>query len=135
MTLRYLLDTNIVSHAMRMPTGPAGSRITIAGPDSVAISVIVLGELLFGFAKNPSANLKLRLDGLLERILVVGLDQRVSAYYGDARATLERRGEPIGQNDLWIAAHTLALDVTLVTDNMVEFRRVEGLRVENWLRS
>lgn len=134
MTLRYLLDTNIVSHAMHEPNGPVGSRITIAGIDNVAISVVTLGELLFGYARKPTPRLKQRLDGFLARSIVLPADTNVAVSYGEVRSTLQQRGQMIGANDLWIAAHALALNVTLVTDNMDEFARVDGLRVENWLR-
>lgn len=134
MTLRYLLDTNIVSHAMHEPAGSVGSRITVAGIDSVAISVVTLGELLFGYARNPTPRLKERLDGFLSRIIVLPVDAQVAMRYAEVRTILQRCGQLIGQNDLWIAAHALALNVRLVTDNTGEFTRVEGLRIENWVR-
>ena len=70
---------------------------------------------------------------LLQEIEILSLKPEVSAHYGDIRRSLEARGTPIGQNDLWIAAQARSLDAALVTDNEEEFRRVEGLRVENWL--
>jgi tRNA(fMet)-specific endonuclease VapC len=81
-----------------------------------------------------SAQLNRRIEELLGVLLVLPLPIEVDRHYATMRAELDRRGQPIGPNDLLIAAHALALDATLVTDNVREFSRVEGLAVENWLR-
>lgn len=133
----YLLDSNILSDMMRFPAGPAmqtlESRSAEAGNKFVT-SVMVACELRYGAVKKNSAKLAQRLDEVLASISVLSLDREIEQHYASIRADLERRGEPIGQNDLLIAAHALALDAVLVTDNVREFERVKGLRVENWLR-
>jgi tRNA(fMet)-specific endonuclease VapC len=133
--MKYLLDTNIVSALEKAPTGPLLAHISKVGLDNVVTSIIVSGELQFGVAKAVTAKQRDNLTTLLGSITVLPLEAPAATSYGTIRADLERKGTPIGQNDLWIAAHALALDLTLVTDNVSEFGRVEGLRVENWLRS
>ena len=130
----YLLDTNALSHLLRHPDGVVASRIREVGEDHVCTSIVVASELRFGAARRGSTRLSEVVDGLLTRMHVLALDVPVDAFYGGVRAELERVGQPIGGNDLLIAAHALAVDCTLVTDNEREFRRVSDLRVENWLR-
>lgn len=131
--MQYLLDTNIVSALEKYPDGPLLSHIMRVGFDNVAVSVIVAGELQFGIEKEQSALQRANLRTLLGEIASLPLEPAVAATYAQVRAKLERLGTPIGANDLWIAAHALSLDMTLVTANVDEFARVEGLRVENWL--
>ena len=129
-----LLDTNIISHIMRQPDGLAAIRANqLDAKERLCTSVIVQFELRFGLAKNPSQRLQTSYDVAMVGIDVLPLDASVAADYARIRALLESKGKPIGANDLLIAAHALALDATLVTDNETEFRRVPGLRVENWL--
>lgn len=134
MTRRYLLDTNAISDLVRNPQGNVASRIAAAGEESVAISVIVAGELRYGAEKRQSKRLSARLDAVLSVMHVFHLEADVDRAYAAVRAALEAKGTPIGANDLWIAAHATALGLTLVTDNVAEFRRVKGLKVENWMR-
>lgn len=130
----YLLDTNILSDLVRHPGGVIGARITELPVDAVATSIIVASELRFGAERRGSERLTAQLEGILKRLPVLPLGESADRHYGALRAALERQGTPIGANDMFIAAHTLALDATLVTDNVREFARVPGLRVENWLR-
>jgi tRNA(fMet)-specific endonuclease VapC len=130
---RYLLDTNIVSDLVRHPDGSAARRLLSEGPESAVLSIVVVCEIRFGLAKSRSRQLAARLAQLLERFEILPLDAPADAHYADIRKTLEQSGTPIGPNDLLIAAHARALNVTLVTDNLREFSRVPGLRVENWL--
>jgi len=130
----FLLDTNIVSDLVRNPGGRAAARLAEVGDGDIATSVIVAGELRYGCLRKGSSRLTERVEALLREIEILSLKPEVSAHYGDIRRSLEARGTPIGQNDLWIAAQARSLDAALVTDNEEEFRRVEGLRVENWLR-
>ena len=132
--MKYLLDTNIISALEKAPDGPLLSRLLRTGMDNAVTSIIVAGELQFGIMKSKTASLKKNLETLLGSITVLPLEEPVNLEYGRIRADLEKRGTPIGNNDLWIAAHALALGLTLVTDNVDEFSRVDGLRVENWLR-
>ena len=100
----------------------------------VLLSPIVLGELEFGVEKSafPDRN-RTRLQTVIEGFAVVALDAATSRAYGRIRHELERCGLPIGNNDLWIAAQSLALGTALVTDNLREFGRIPDLKVENWL--
>ncbi|MDQ1155587.1 type II toxin-antitoxin system VapC family toxin [Brevundimonas sp. SORGH_AS_0993] len=130
-----MLDTNAVSDLMYDPLGSVGQRMAIVGTGEICVSLIVVAELRFGVAKSGSARLAAQLDRVLSGLAVKPWDAPADQAYGDIRADLHKRGQPIGANDLLIAAHALALDCILVTDNDREFSRVAGLRVENWLRS
>jgi tRNA(fMet)-specific endonuclease VapC len=134
LTARYLLDTDIVSDLVRHPQGRAAARLAEVGEDAVATSIIVAAELRFGAAKKQSARLSQQLEAVLGALDVLALDRPADTTYAAARAALESAGTPIGGNDLLIAAHALALDMTIVTGNAREFGRVAGLRVENWLQ-
>lgn len=129
----YLLDTNILSDLVARPAGPVFERIAKVGESAICTSIIVACELRFGAAKRRSARLSARIEELLARLEVLPLAGEADRCYSDLRVRLERRGTPIGPNDMLIAAHALALRRTLVTDNLSEFRRVPGLAVENWL--
>ena len=130
--LRYLLDTNVVSQLVRHPGGEVARRIAALGPGSVAISVIVAAELRYGAYRRGSTRLMEQLEALLSVIDVLPLEVPADQHYGEIRSNLERSGKPIGRNDLLIAAHARALGVTLVTNNVGEFRRVPDLAVEDW---
>lgn len=130
---RYLLDTNIVSALVRDPLGPVMRRIARVGEDKVCTSIIVACELRFGAAKKASLRLTEQLEQVLSALPVLALEADADRCYGALRAELERGGTPIGANDMLIAAHALALGLSLVTDNVNEFRRVKGLAVRNWL--
>jgi len=128
-----LLDTNIISDLVRNPQGQAAARLKAVGDAGVITSVIVAGELRYGCLKKGSVRLTERVEAVLREIDVLGLDPAAAAIYGAIRSRLESEGQTIGQNDLWIAAQAKALGATLVTDNEREFRRVNGLAMENWL--
>jgi tRNA(fMet)-specific endonuclease VapC len=130
----YLLDTNIVSQMIYHPHGPVAQR-ALRSPASgqTVTSIIVAAELRFGAAKRPTATFGQRIEALFEEIKVLPFEAPADQSYGMIRATLETVGTPISANDLFIAAHALALDATLVTDNEREFARIAGLQVENWL--
>lgn len=130
----YLLDTNAVSAIINDPLGPVALRANLIGPDLVCTSIIASAELKYGAAKRQSLRLARRLEATLALMSVEPITAPVDEIYGNIRAGLERAGTMIGDYDMLIAAHALALDCTLVTDNEGEFRRVPGLRVENWLR-
>jgi tRNA(fMet)-specific endonuclease VapC len=132
--MRYLLDTNIISDLVRHPRGKVADRISAVGETDVCTSIIVAAELRYGSTKKNSSRLVAQLEAVLGAMEVLALDPPVDAVYGVIRADLERSGQPIGANDLLIAAHALASDLTLVTDNEREFSRIDKLRVENWLR-
>jgi tRNA(fMet)-specific endonuclease VapC len=130
----YLLDTNTVSDIVYNPNGRVIARMHHVGEHRTFISLIVAAELRFGVAKGASPGIAEKVEGLLDRFTVLPLASPIDRYYGDLRADLVARGKLIGSNDMLIAAHAMALDYVLVTDNMREFSRIKGLRVENWLR-
>jgi tRNA(fMet)-specific endonuclease VapC len=130
---RYLLDSNSISDLIRHPGGRVARRFAVVGEPVVCTSIVVACELRFGAAKKGSSDLSQRIDQMLASLNVLPLDREADRHYAEIRTHLGRKGIPIGSNDLLIAAHTLALDLILVTDNVDEFARVPGLSFENWL--
>lgn len=130
---RYMLDTNIVSDLVRSPQGRVFDRIAALGSDTMCISIITAAELRYGRAKKRSPRLVAQVEAILGSIEILPFDVPADSDYAGIRAELEAAGRPIGPNDLLIAAHACAADVTLVTANASEFERVRGLRTENWL--
>jgi tRNA(fMet)-specific endonuclease VapC len=130
----YLLDTNMVSDLVRVPRGRVAQRVQAVGEANVCTSIVVAAELRYGAAKKGSARLTEQLEAVLGALNVLPLEEPADVTYGSIRTRLERAGQPIGANDLLIAAQTAALGHTLVTDNEREFARVQGLACENWLR-
>ena len=134
MSTRYLLDTNMLIAALR-GTPEVRQRLHSVPLTDLLLSTVVLGELEFGAEKSAWAQRnRQRLSELTERLPLIGMDAGTARHYARIRAQLERQGQPIGANDLWIAAQALAAEATLVTDNEGEFRLVPGLALENWLR-
>jgi tRNA(fMet)-specific endonuclease VapC len=131
--LRHLLDTNILSDLLRNPGGRVARRLAIVGEATVCTSIVVACELRYGAAKKASPSLLARVESLLESLEVLALDGECDRYYAEIRLHLDRAGQPIGPNDLLIASHALALDLTLVSDNVEEFARIPRLALDNWL--
>jgi len=132
--MRYLLDTNILSDLIRNPQRLVAKRIAEVGEDNVCTSIIIAAELRYGAAKKNSPRLTAQAEAVLGSLEIIPLESPIDEAYGRLRAELEQRGTLIGPNDLLIAAQCLVLGYTLITDNESEFRRVDGLVVENWLR-
>jgi tRNA(fMet)-specific endonuclease VapC len=130
---RYMLDTNIISDLIRNPQGKAAKRVARVGEDNICTSIIVAAELRYGCAKSSSERLLKAVEDVLGEIAVLPFDVPADAEYGGIRAALEAAGKPIGSNDLLIAAHAAATGATIVTANTDEFKRIRGLKVENWL--
>ncbi len=130
----YMLDTDICIYIIKRKPGSVVNRLEKLKPGELAMSAITFAELVNGAKKSKyvEANME-RLNDLGELIDVRPFDKQAALFYGSVRSSLEKRGEVIGGNDLLIAAHALSLNWTLVTNNEKEFRRVEGLRVENWV--
>jgi tRNA(fMet)-specific endonuclease VapC len=128
-----MLDTNIISDLIRSPQGKAAKRVAKVGEDNICTSIIVAAELRYGCAKSGSERLFKAVEDLLGEIAVLPFDILADAEYGGIRSALEAAGKPIGSNDLLIAAHAAATGATIVTANAGEFKRVRGLKVENWL--
>ena len=125
-----MLDTNICIYAMKRTPG-FNARLPL---HECGISIIVLGELEWGaWLSNRMKQSFAAVKDFAAGVHVVDLDADAARHYGQLRAHLRSIGQPIGPNDLWIAAHALALDVPLITHNLAEFRRVPGLASETWL--
>lgn len=133
--MRYLLDTNIVSDIVRNPQGRVAQRIIEAGEAQVCTSIIVAAELRYGATKSGSQRLAAQLEAVLGALDVLPFETPADIAYGRIRARLEQAGQPIGGNDLLIAAQAVALGYAIVTDNEREFARIGELACENWLRS
>jgi tRNA(fMet)-specific endonuclease VapC len=132
---RYLLDTNICIYIRQNRPEQVLRRFCKLRPGEAALSVITYGELLYGVAKSTQMAAAVeRLRELVQLLPALPLPEAAAESYGTIRADLESKGEMIGNNDLWIAAHALASGLTLVTNNEREFRRVRGLRLQNWAR-
>ena len=134
MSHRYLLDTNVLADLARNPAGAAARAIAEVGETSVCTSVVVACEVHYGVAKRASPKLTQRMREILGSIdVLTNLPEYIAVHYGRIRTELVPVGETIGPNDLLIAVHACAAGLTVVTGNEREFRRVPGLRVENWL--
>lgn len=133
--MKYLLDTNVISNVIRYPDGEAAKRVAQLSRGELWTSIIVSAELKFGYTKTSSERLERLIEGLLASFEVAPWEAPTDTVYARLRTDLEEKGTPIGQNDMLIAAHALALDAVLVTDNKKEFSRVPGLKIENWLQA
>ncbi len=130
----YLLDTNICIYIAKRRPPEVLRRFEELPEGALGMSLITYGELLYGAERSSSRDKALEvLQQLASAIGILELPTAVAEHYGEIRAALEREGRPIGNNDLWIAAHARAAGLTLVTNNEREFRRVERLAVENWV--
>jgi tRNA(fMet)-specific endonuclease VapC len=133
MPSRFMLDTNICIYIRRMRPAPVLERFRSLARGEAVISVVTYGELRYGAEKSVTRERALKvLDELVALVPVQPLSPAAGVAYGAIRLALERQGRIIGGNDLWIAAQAHAADLTLVTNNEGEFRRVPGLRIENW---
>lgn len=133
--IRHLLDTNICIELIRGRSSETLlAKLRRRKIGSVGLSAITLAELQFGVARSsdPDRN-RIALAEFVAPLPIVPFDDSAASAYGRLRADLQRTGRPIGPMDMLIAAHALSLNVALVTNNTREFRRVPGLRVENWL--
>ena len=134
----WLLDSNAITALMKQPQGLAAQRMSEALSSQVdaemCTSSVVVCEMQFGLLKNSSSRLLTAYSQTMLGVVVYPLDEAVAKHYAQIRLHLAKAGTPIGPNDTLIAAHALALEAILVTDNETEFRRVPGLHVENWLR-
>ncbi len=133
-TLRYLLDTNICIYIAKQRPPSVATRFAKLAAGSVGMSLITFGELRYGAEKSSQRMQALdTLSRLAALIPAITPDAATGERYGAIRAVLERAGTPIGNNDLWIAAHALSLGVTLISNNTREFERVPKLKLDNWV--
>lgn len=128
----YALDTNTVSYFLK-GRGRVADRLLAESPAQVGLPSVVLYELVYGAARSEApADLKARLELLLRTLRILQFGEAEARAAAGIRADLEAVGKPIGPVDVLIAATALAHSATLVTHNVREFRRVKGLRVEDW---
>jgi tRNA(fMet)-specific endonuclease VapC len=131
---RFLLDTNICIYIRRRRPEQVLERFRKLAPGEAAVSVITFGELHYGAERSVARERALReLVELASLITVLPLPLDAARIYGLIRKGLEQRGEVIGSNDLWIAAHARAAGLKIVTNNVREFQRVPELEIENWV--
>jgi tRNA(fMet)-specific endonuclease VapC len=134
MSQGYLLDTNICIYITKHHPPEVRARFAQHRAAELGMSVVTFGELIYGAEKSQARDKALKvLDQLRSSIQVLEMPAVAGQHYGQLRARLEKMGKPIGNNDLWIAAHALSEDRVLVTNNTQEFSRVEGLQLENWV--
>jgi tRNA(fMet)-specific endonuclease VapC len=130
-----MLDTNICIYIAKHQPPEVKARFERLKPGQLVMSAITYGELYYGACKSSQrARALTQIEELVQEIPVENLDVITARVYGEIRATLEGQGRLIGNNDLWIGAHAMALDVTLATNNEREFKRIAGLSVENWTK-
>ena len=129
-----MLDTDICSYVMKRSSPVLIEHLRSVEVGEVCMSVVTKAELLYGVRVSPRASQDGEaLDALLTYLAVLDLPDEAADHYADIRAELRARGEMIGANDLFIAAHARSLGLTLVTNNLGELGRVDGLDVENWV--
>lgn len=131
--LKYLLDTNIVIYVIkRRPIEVL--EIFNKNASRMAISTITLSELIYGAEKSSNVDKNIEaVEDFVSHLEVLPYEPKVSQQYGQIKATLEKRGEIIGENDIHIAAHAVSQGLILVTNNLKEFKRVPNLALENWV--
>ena len=135
MPVRYLLDTNMASYVIKGNVPRVRERLLKVPMAEVGISVITEAELRFGVARKPEAvRLKTAVEEFFLRVELLPWDSEAARHYALIRATLERTGEPMGNLGMMIAAQALAAQAVLVTHDRV-FRRVKGLKVEDWSKA
>ena len=134
--IRYLLDTNICIYIAKKKPISVLKRFEKMKSGEVAMSTITYGELLFCAEKSMHPEkTKAIIEEISHFIPTIPISSQVGEHYGNIRSYLEKNGTPIGNNDLWIAAHARALGIILVSNNTKEFTRVPHLKIENWVSS
>ncbi|MFI5024225.1 MAG: type II toxin-antitoxin system VapC family toxin [Alphaproteobacteria bacterium] len=131
--LQYMLDTNICIYVIKNYPAKLRERFNRLA-EQLSISSITLGELYYGAEKSARRLENLQaVEQFAARLEVLSFPPQAAAHYGQLRAELERLGRPIGAHDMLIGAHARAEGLIVVTNNAREFRRLPGLRVENWV--
>ncbi len=130
-----MLDTNICIYIIKKRPEHVLERLKKSSVSEIGISTVVLSELEYGVERSsrPDQN-RIALVEFLAPFEILAYDDRAAGHYGGVRASLERQGTPIGSMDMLIAAHALALDCALITNNEREFSRVPSLKIENWTK-
>ena len=130
--LRLFLDTNICVYILNERPAHVAEHSKKYATGDIGVSSVVVAELAFGAARSRKPETRDRLEHFLFQLVTVPFGDAAAWQYGDLRATLRAARTPIGPSDLLIAAHALSAGLPLVTNNVSEFERVPGLRVENW---
>ena len=132
---RYMLDTDIVSYLRKQQIPQLARRFDRLHHGEAVLSVVTYGELLYGarLSSDPGKAMQ-EVQRLSSVLAIMPMPESAAEEYGAIRAELSKKGSIIGNNDLWIAAHALAEDLILVTNNEREFKRVKGLKIENWTK-
>ena len=131
--MRYMLDTNICIYVIKHKPEKVFQKLQEVDPSDVCISSVTYAELVHGVEKSAAVDRnRLALSILLANIEILDFDVNAAEGYGKIRADLEKNGTPIGPLDMMIAGHARSLDYTVVTNNVKEFKRVSGLKIENW---
>jgi tRNA(fMet)-specific endonuclease VapC len=134
MNARFMMDTDTCIYLKNRRPPAIAERFSHLQWGEVVISVITFGELYNGALKSLETKADLNnVNRLGERLPVQPMSVEVAKTYGKIRSMLEKQGNVIGSNDLWIAAHALTLNLTVITNNSKEFSRVENLNIENWV--
>ena len=132
--MRYMLDTNICIYLIKHKPPQVFEKLQEHNPDEICISAVTYAELVHGVEKSKAVERnRLALTILLSNIEILDFDMKAAEEYGRIRADLEKKGTPIGPLDMMIAGHAKSLGYTVVTNNVGEFQRVEGLQYENWV--
>lgn len=133
--VHYLLDTNIASYIIKGNSPAVDRRLAKVAMAQLAISAVTEGELRFGAARlSHAVRLHSLIDAFFLRVTVLSWDSDAATQYGLLRAVLERNGQPLGNLDTMIAAHALALNATLVTNDQA-FNRIKKLKIEDWTKT
>ena len=132
--MKYMLDTNICIYLIKQKPTAVLKRFRTTNISEISISSITLSELFYGVSKSskPEQNF-MALTQFVAPLEILPFGSEAAQYYGDLRARLEKQGTPIGSLDMLIAAHALSITSTLVTNNEKEFKRVPGLKIDNWV--
>lgn len=134
MSDRYMLDTNICIYIIKNNPISVRQKFEQISANNLVLSMVTLAELRYGAEKSQAREKAIKaIEQLSRHIQIAELDEVVAEHYADIRAQLEREGKPIGNNDLWLAAHARAKNWVLVSNNTREFERVVGLKLENWV--
>ena len=133
--MNYLLDTNICIYIINKKPSSVINRVQTKRPEQIAISTITQAELEYGMAQSRNVHQnRIALLEFLFPFLLIDFDQMAAVQYGLIRASLEARGKPIGSMDMLLAAQAKSRDLILVTNNEKEFHRIDGLKLENWVK-
>ena len=130
----YMLDTNICGYIIRNKPETIKEKLKdMEKKNEIALSSIVVSELLYGVKKKGSMKLSKIVNRFIDNFTIYDFDKSAATEYADIRDFLQKQGKVIGSNDLFIAAHAKSLDAVLVTNNVGEFQRISGLAIENWV--